>query len=191
MARPHQSSPSRIFRSEQPNFTKISRMQIFVGSTAYEVDSATSVKSLKLMIENAEFVPSHQILLMNGADVLGEGSLEANGVEDDDALEMRLAVPAGMRKKWKKKRSKYQPKSSMMKGMLFFRCGLLRLYDSCYYSASSSQKAQEDASTRPLSKRFCGWSEGGLRRGDWIAIPPCLERRTVEIYINVFRSGVC
>jgi hypothetical protein len=64
-------------------------MKIFVGSTAYE------------------FVPSNQICLMNGADILEGGSLESNGVEEDDTLEMRMAVNAGMRKKWRKKRSKY------------------------------------------------------------------------------------
>jgi small subunit ribosomal protein S27Ae len=79
-------------------------MKIFVNSTAYEVDAATSVESLKLMIENAEFVPSHQICLLNGAESLEEGSLEANGVEEEDTLQMRMAVAAGMRKKWRKKR---------------------------------------------------------------------------------------
>mmetsp|Transcript_15770 Transcript_15770/g.29292 ORF Transcript_15770/g.29292 Transcript_15770/m.29292 type:complete len:96 (+) Transcript_15770:325-612(+) len=79
-------------------------MQIFVGSTAYEVDPATSVEALKLQIENAEFVPSHQICLMNGADVVEGGSLESNGIEEDDTLEMRMAVNAGMRRKWRKKR---------------------------------------------------------------------------------------
>jgi hypothetical protein len=82
-------------------------MKIFVGSTVYEVDPVTSVEALKLQIENVEFVPSHLICLMNGADVLEGGSLESNGVEEDDALEMRMAVNAGMRKKWRKKRSKY------------------------------------------------------------------------------------
>jgi small subunit ribosomal protein S27Ae len=79
-------------------------MQIFVGSTAYEVDAATSVEALKLQIENAEFVPAHQICLMNGANVLESGSLESNGIEEDDTLEMRMAVNAGMRRKWRKKR---------------------------------------------------------------------------------------
>ena len=79
-------------------------MQIFVGSNAYEVDPATSVEALKLQVENAEFVPSHQISLVHGTTVLGEGSLESHGVEGDDSLEMRLAVTSGMRKKWKKKR---------------------------------------------------------------------------------------
>jgi hypothetical protein len=82
-------------------------MKIFVGSTAYEVDAVTSIEQLKLQIENAEFIPSHQICLMNGADVLEAGSLESNGIEEDDTLEMRMAVSAGMRKKWRKKRSKY------------------------------------------------------------------------------------
>jgi hypothetical protein len=69
-----------------------------------EVDPATSVEALKLQIENAEFVPSHQICLMNGAAVLEGGSLESNGIEEDDTLEMRMAVNAGMRRKWRKKR---------------------------------------------------------------------------------------
>merc|ERR1712176_1288805 len=84
--------------------SKASNMQIFVGSTAYEVDPSTSIESLKLQIENAEFVPSHQICLMNGADVVEGGSLESHGIEGDDSLEMRMAVTSGMRKKWKKKR---------------------------------------------------------------------------------------
>merc|ERR1712083_695350 len=91
-------------RFRATNYRKKFTMQIFVGSTAYEVDAATSVESLKLMIENAEFVPAHQLCLMNGATALEEGSLEANGVEEDDTLQMRMAVQAGMRKKWKKKR---------------------------------------------------------------------------------------
>jgi small subunit ribosomal protein S27Ae len=79
-------------------------MQIFVGATAYQVDPATSVESFKLMIENAEFVPCDKICLMNGSDELEGGSLEFNGLEEEDTLQMRLAVPAGMRKKWRKKR---------------------------------------------------------------------------------------
>lgn len=79
-------------------------MQIFVGTTTYEVDGATSIESLKLMIENREFVPAGQIRLANGSDILEGGSLEANGVEEDDSLTMMLEVPAGMRKKWRKKR---------------------------------------------------------------------------------------
>jgi|EP00428_Durinskia_dybowskii_P005034 hypothetical protein len=79
-------------------------MKIFVNSTAYEVDAATSVESLKLMIENAEFIPAHQICLLNGTETLEDGSLEANGVEEEDTLQMRMAVNAGMRAKWRKKR---------------------------------------------------------------------------------------
>lgn len=87
----------------QKAFNK-TNMQIFVGSTAYEVDPATSVESLKLMIENAEFVPSQQIELISGCRTLEGGSLEGNGVEEDDTIQMRLAVNAGMRNKWRKKR---------------------------------------------------------------------------------------
>jgi hypothetical protein len=79
-------------------------MQIFVGDAAYQVDATASVESLKLMVENREFVPGHQFRLVNGSEVLEGGSLEANGVSDDDQLEMMLEVPAGMRKKWRKKR---------------------------------------------------------------------------------------
>lgn len=79
-------------------------MQIFVGSTAYEVDAATSIEALKLEIENREFVPAHKLCLVYGANTLEGGSLETNGVEQDDTLEMRMSVDAGMRRKWRKKR---------------------------------------------------------------------------------------
>jgi len=79
-------------------------MQIFVGDTAYSVDSGVSVDSLKAMIENKEFIPADQIRLMNNGKVLEFGSLEGNGVEEEDELALAMEVQAGMRKKWKKKR---------------------------------------------------------------------------------------
>jgi hypothetical protein len=80
-------------------------MQIFVGSTAYQVDSAETVDTLKHQIENREFLPVSSFCLMMGGKVLEEGAtLEGNGVSEEDELEITLAVPAGMRKKWKKKR---------------------------------------------------------------------------------------
>ena len=79
-------------------------MKVFVNSTAYDVDAAISVQSFKLMIENMEFIPAHQICLLNGSEALEQGSLEANGVEEEDTLQMRMAVNAGMRRKWRKKR---------------------------------------------------------------------------------------
>lgn len=79
-------------------------MQIFVGSTAYEVDPAATVDSLKLQIENTSFVPHNQIRLSVNNELLEEGTLEANGVEEEDELTLSLEVSAGMRKKWKKKR---------------------------------------------------------------------------------------
>lgn len=82
-------------------------MQIFVGTKAYEVDAADSVESLKAQIENKEFIPATQIRLMNGGKVLEGGSLEGNGVEDEDELVVALEVQAGMRRKWRKKRSKF------------------------------------------------------------------------------------
>jgi ubiquitin-small subunit ribosomal protein S27Ae len=78
-------------------------MQIFVGSTAYEVDASTSVETLMNQIENKEFVPSGSFCLRtaNGT-ILELGSLLE--VEEDDELTMSLVVPGGMRNKWKKKR---------------------------------------------------------------------------------------
>ena len=74
-------------------------MQIFIGDTAYQVDATASVESLKLMVENREFIPAGQFRLVNGCDVLEDGTLEANGVSEDDQLAMMLEIPAGMRKK--------------------------------------------------------------------------------------------
>lgn len=79
-------------------------MQIFVGATPYDVDPSMSVQALKLQIENEEFVPAGMISLMNGTDLLLDGSLESHGIADEDSLEMRMAVESGMRKKWRKKR---------------------------------------------------------------------------------------
>eukprot|EP00543_Licmophora_paradoxa_P002851 CAMPEP_0202449720 /NCGR_PEP_ID=MMETSP1360-20130828/8437_1 /ASSEMBLY_ACC=CAM_ASM_000848 /TAXON_ID=515479 /ORGANISM="Licmophora paradoxa, Strain CCMP2313" /LENGTH=95 /DNA_ID=CAMNT_0049067747 /DNA_START=230 /DNA_END=517 /DNA_ORIENTATION=- len=79
-------------------------MQIFVGERAYTVDADTSVETLKLMVENLEFVPSDLLCLSNGAALLEGGSLLANGVEEDDVLTMTLDAKGGMRGKWKKKR---------------------------------------------------------------------------------------
>jgi Ribosomal protein L41/Ubiquitin family len=79
-------------------------MQIFVANTAYEVDAATSVETLKAMIENKEFIPLHQIRLVHGGAVLESGSLDANGIEDEDLIGLQLEVAAGMRAKWRKKR---------------------------------------------------------------------------------------
>lgn len=82
-------------------------MQIFVSGKAYSVEADASVESLKLMIENQEFVPSHLIRLSNGGLDLEGGSLMSHGVEEEDTLTMLLDVNGGMRKKWKKKRSKF------------------------------------------------------------------------------------
>jgi len=79
-----------------------SNMHIFIGETAYQVDATASVESLKLVVENREFIPSGQFRLVNGCEVLEGSSLEANGVSDGDELQMVLEVPAGMRKKWRK-----------------------------------------------------------------------------------------
>jgi|EP01083_Nonionella_stella_P152885 small subunit ribosomal protein S27Ae len=83
-------------------------MQVFVNTnnatTAYAVDSSTSVEALKAMIENKEFLPSHLIRLVNGATDLEAGTLLGNGIEDEDTLSLFFDVTGGMRKKWKKKR---------------------------------------------------------------------------------------
>ena len=83
-------------------------MQILIstatGQTAYNVESTTTIESLKAQIENKEFIPADLIRLVNGATTLTGGSLLANNVQDDDTLTMVLEVQGGMRKKWKKKR---------------------------------------------------------------------------------------
>ena len=80
-------------------------MQILVNNTAYTVEADASVESLKLMIENKEFVPAGMIrLVTSAATELEGGSLAANGIEEEDSLTMVLDVNGGMRKKWRKKR---------------------------------------------------------------------------------------
>jgi hypothetical protein len=83
-------------------------MQIIVttpsSSTAYAVESSTTVTDLKSMIENAEFIPEHLIRLVAGDMDLTEGTLAGNGLEDDDEVAMLLDVEGGMRAKWRKKR---------------------------------------------------------------------------------------
>jgi hypothetical protein len=80
------------------------KMHIFVGSTVYEVDAATSVDSLKAMIENKEFIPEDKIVLVHDGRVLEAGSMEGLGVEEDAHVQLTYEVPAGMRAKWRKKR---------------------------------------------------------------------------------------
>ena len=78
-------------------------MQIFVGSNAYDVDVSTSVETLMHQIENKEFIPVGSFCLRtsNGTILDMDSLLE---VEEDEELTMSLAVPAGMRNKWRKKR---------------------------------------------------------------------------------------
>lgn len=78
-------------------------MQIFVGSNAYDVDASTSVETLMNQIENKEFIPAGSFCLRSSnGSILEIGSLLE--VEEDDELTITLAVPAGMRAKWRKKR---------------------------------------------------------------------------------------
>mmetsp|Transcript_13461 Transcript_13461/g.22290 ORF Transcript_13461/g.22290 Transcript_13461/m.22290 type:complete len:94 (-) Transcript_13461:114-395(-) len=77
-------------------------MQILVNETAYTVEADASVESLKIMIENKEFVPAALIRLVDGSTELEGGALAT--LEDGDSITMLLDVNGGMRKKWKKKR---------------------------------------------------------------------------------------
>ena len=84
-------------------------MQIFVSNasgsaTSYAVEADTSIDTLKSMIENQEFLPSHMITLTHGDAAVEGGTLAGNGVEDEDTLELLFDVNGGMRKKWRKKR---------------------------------------------------------------------------------------
>jgi hypothetical protein len=95
-----------LLLSPPPPFAGLSNqlltMQIFAGSNVYEVDASTTVEALMYQIENKEFIPVGSFALIGSAgtpleldDLLGE---------DEQELELTLAVPAGMRAKWKKKR---------------------------------------------------------------------------------------
>lgn len=95
--------------SEQPSYPPPSNMQIIVtaptgSSTAYAVESNTTITDLKSMIENQEFIPEHLIRLVAGDVELSGGTLAGNGLEDDDEVAMLLDVAGGMRAKWRKKR---------------------------------------------------------------------------------------
>jgi len=83
-------------------------MQIFIsngsGQTAYTVDAETSIDSLKLMIENKEFLPSHLFSLVNGSSIIQGGTILGNGIMEEDTLALIFQVNAGMRAKWRKKR---------------------------------------------------------------------------------------
>jgi ubiquitin-small subunit ribosomal protein S27Ae len=81
-------------------------MQIIVGSKSYEVDSSTSVETLLYQIENKEFLPVGSFRLLKGSVPMDDINLtlESYGIEEDEELSVTLQVPAGMRKKWKKKR---------------------------------------------------------------------------------------
>ncbi|KAL7489738.1 hypothetical protein ACHAW6_015421 [Cyclotella cf. meneghiniana] len=84
-------------------------MQIIVtaptgSSTAYAVESSTTVSDLKVMIENQEFIPGDLIRLVSGDVELSGGTLAGNGIEEDDEIALLLDVPGGMRAKWRKKR---------------------------------------------------------------------------------------
>merc|ERR1712226_707027 len=99
-------------RYEQPlvkNTLKNNKMQIFISTpqgqaTAYTVEADTSIESLKLQVENKEFIPASLVRLVNGSTALTGGTLASMGVEEDDVITMVLNVDGGMRAKWRKKR---------------------------------------------------------------------------------------
>lgn len=106
---PPSSSFANNFRSEQPGYPKVFKMQIIVtaptgASTAYAVEGSTTISTLKTMIENQEYIPEHLIRLVSGDVELSGGTLAGNGLEEDDEVSLLLDVPGGMRAKWRKKR---------------------------------------------------------------------------------------
>jgi hypothetical protein len=130
-------------------------MQIIVANQAYAVDAGLSVDALKSMIENKSFIPADQIRLTTEGRVLEFGTLEANGVADEDELGLALEVEAGMRKKWRKKRSKWRSaeRVSLVYSYPYTSHNLL---DFDFHSASSSSEAQKDASTCQINSRRAG-----------------------------------
>jgi len=113
-------------------------MQIFVGTNAYEVDSSTSIESLKVLLENREFVPAGQMRLTHGSSLLEDGTLSGNGVEDEDEITLALELPGGMRKKWRKKRMRRLRRK--VSEERYGRCGI------------SPDTAPQNAPTRPLRR---------------------------------------
>lgn len=73
-------------------------------STAYAVESSTTITDLKAMIENQEFIPGDLIRLVNGNTELTGGTLAGNDIQDDEEIDLMLEVAGGMRAKWRKKR---------------------------------------------------------------------------------------
>lgn len=75
-------------------------MQVFVGTKVYQVDEAATAESLMYQIENQEFLPFGSFALVSS-----DGMILADGdsLDAEEELELTLAVPAGMRRKWRKK----------------------------------------------------------------------------------------
>jgi hypothetical protein len=61
-------------------------MQIWIGATAYEVDAGMSVETLKAHVENKEFIPAGQMCLVSNGKLLIDGTLEGNGIQDEDEV---------------------------------------------------------------------------------------------------------
>ena len=82
-------------------------MQLFVQTLSgapltLSVESNASIDSVKLAIENTEFMSGFHLVC--GGKQLESGSLADYDVEEADTLKMLYSVNGGMRAKWRKKR---------------------------------------------------------------------------------------
>lgn len=97
-------------------------MQLVVGfpegSRVISVDPAMTVQGLREVIEDSEFIPTELQRLVAGTQTLTTGTLEDNGLDEGDHVELLLNIVGGgeasrykkstsrMRWKWKKKRTR-------------------------------------------------------------------------------------
>ena len=70
-----------------------------------EINEEDSTNNLREKIEDIEFIPSNLQTLIVGTRILEEGILR-NVIEDGELISLSIDLKGGMRKKWKKKRTR-------------------------------------------------------------------------------------
>lgn len=92
------------------------QVKTLTGKTAnLEIEASLSVDKLSQLVENTFSVPvDEQKLIFNGK-LLSEGSIEENGLKEEAAIYMLVALEGGKGKKKKKKSKKPKPKHKKKK----------------------------------------------------------------------------
>lgn len=70
-----------------------------------ELDEEDTTNDLREKIEDIEFIPPNLQTLTVGTRILEEGILR-NVIEDGEMISLSIDLKGGMRKKWKKKRTR-------------------------------------------------------------------------------------